>query len=196
MIFIKIIFLENGVKVILFVLSLRRLNKQQKVILKMEDEKITLAEPELPQLRQTVLENTRRISRNEQMIDQMRKKEVEEERKRRERDEFWENVRRKHALAQQDGTTAALTVGFQRGDIVDAALQQVAAVARLRLCKEHVRNVGNGFFGGSVAAGAVIHGNIELLLGFRSSLTEHQHEQACREKKVSWIHDFVFSCLT
>ena len=68
----------------------------------MEDEKITLAEPELPQLRQTVLENTRRISRNEQMIDQMRKKEVEEERKRRERDEFWENVRRKHALAQQE----------------------------------------------------------------------------------------------
>ncbi len=102
MIFIKIIFLENGVKVILFVLSLRRLNKQQKVILKMEDEKITLAEPELPQLRQTVLENTRRISRNEQMIDQMRKKEVEEERKRRERDEFWENVRREHALAQQE----------------------------------------------------------------------------------------------
>ena len=68
----------------------------------MEDEKITLAEPELPQLRQTVLENTRRISRNEQMIDQMRKKEVEEERKRRERDEFWENVRREHALAQQE----------------------------------------------------------------------------------------------
>ena len=68
----------------------------------MEDEKITLAEPELPQLRQTVLENTRRISRNEQRIDQMRKKEVEEERKRRERDEFWENVRREHALAQQE----------------------------------------------------------------------------------------------
>ena len=48
------------------------------------------------------MENTRRISRNEQMIDQMRKKEVEEERKRRERDEFWENVRREHALAQQE----------------------------------------------------------------------------------------------
>lgn len=67
----------------------------------MMNETITLSEPELPQLRQMVLENTRRISRNEQMIDQMRKKEIEEERKRRERDEFWENIERERALAQQ-----------------------------------------------------------------------------------------------
>ena len=56
---------------------------------------------DMPQLRQMVLENTRRISRNEQMIDQMRKKEIEEERKRREKEEFWENIERERALAQQ-----------------------------------------------------------------------------------------------
>ena len=67
----------------------------------MTDETITLVEPELPQLRQMVMENTERISRNEQMIDQMRKKEIEEERKRREREEFWENIARERALAQQ-----------------------------------------------------------------------------------------------
>ena len=67
----------------------------------MMNETITLSEPELPQLRQMVLENTRRISRNEQMIDQMRKKEIEEERKRREKEEFWENIERERALAQQ-----------------------------------------------------------------------------------------------
>ena len=65
----------------------------------MMNETITLSEPELPQLRQMVLENTRRISSNEQMIDQMRKKESEEERKRRERDEFWENAQRKQELS-------------------------------------------------------------------------------------------------
>ena len=67
----------------------------------MMNETITLSEPELPQLRQMVLENTRRISRNEQIIDQMRKKEIEEERKRREKEEFWENIERERALAQQ-----------------------------------------------------------------------------------------------
>ena len=67
----------------------------------MMNETITLSEPELPQLRQMVLENTRRISRNEQMIDQMRKKEIEEERKRREKEEFWENIERERALVQQ-----------------------------------------------------------------------------------------------
>ena len=35
------------------------------------------------------------------MIDQMRKKGIEEERKRREREEFWENIERERALAQQ-----------------------------------------------------------------------------------------------
>ena len=67
----------------------------------MESEKITLTEPELPQLRQMVLENTKRICRNEQMIDHMRKKEIEEERKRCEREKFWENIERERALAQQ-----------------------------------------------------------------------------------------------
>lgn len=67
----------------------------------MESEKITLTESELPQLRQMVLENTKRICRNEQMIDHMRKKEIEEERERCEREKFWENIEREHALAQQ-----------------------------------------------------------------------------------------------
>ena len=65
----------------------------------MMNETITLTGPEVPQLRQMVLENTKRINRNEQMINQMRKKESEEEKKRRERDEFWESVHRKQELS-------------------------------------------------------------------------------------------------
>jgi hypothetical protein len=49
-----------------------------------------------------VLENTRRIINNEQMIDELRKRETEEDQKRRERDEFWESVNRDHARARQE----------------------------------------------------------------------------------------------
>ena len=41
----------------------------------------TLMEPDLPQLRQMVLENTRRINRNEMMINKMRMENDEEARK-------------------------------------------------------------------------------------------------------------------
>lgn len=54
---------------------------------------IALLEPELPQLRQAVLENTRRINQNEQMITEMRKREAEKEKERRERDQQWESSR-------------------------------------------------------------------------------------------------------
>ena len=47
----------------------------------------TLMEPDLPQLRQMVLENTRRINRNEMMINKMRMENDEEARKKLERDE-------------------------------------------------------------------------------------------------------------
>ena len=51
-------------------------------------------EPDLPQLRQMVLENTRRINRNEMMINKMRMENDEEARKKLERDEWLENFRR------------------------------------------------------------------------------------------------------
>ena len=54
----------------------------------------TLMEPDLPQLRQMVLENTRRINRNEMMINKMRMENDEEARKKLERDEWLENFRR------------------------------------------------------------------------------------------------------
>lgn len=61
-------------------------------------EKTTTAmKPDLPQLRQIVLENSKRIDRNEMMIDQMRLENDEESRKRRERDEWWEESRKEHA---------------------------------------------------------------------------------------------------
>lgn len=63
---------------------------------------VTVMNNELPQLRQMVLENTRRIINNEQMIDELRKRETEEDQKRRERDEFWESVNRDHARARQE----------------------------------------------------------------------------------------------
>lgn len=53
---------------------------------------ITLSELELPQIRQMVLENTRRINKNELTINEMRMKQEEESRKRREHDEYWANI--------------------------------------------------------------------------------------------------------
>lgn len=70
-------------------------------------------ELELPQIRQMVLENSRRIERNELMINEMRmkqreeeKKQREEEQKRRERECYWdvarEELERAHREHQQD----------------------------------------------------------------------------------------------
>jgi hypothetical protein len=54
----------------------------------------TMMEPDLPQLRQMVLENTKRINRNEMMIDKMRMEKDEEAKERRERDEWLKNFRK------------------------------------------------------------------------------------------------------
>ena len=53
-----------------------------------------MMEPDLPQLRQMVLENTKRINRNEMMIDKMRMEKDEEAKERRERDEWLKNFRK------------------------------------------------------------------------------------------------------
>ena len=57
---------------------------------------ITLSELELPQLRQMVVDNDRRISNNEMQIKEMRMEITEQSQKERERDEWWEESRRKH----------------------------------------------------------------------------------------------------
>ena len=57
---------------------------------------IILSELELPQLRQMVVENDRRISNNEMQIKEMRMEITEQSQKQRERDEWWEESRRKH----------------------------------------------------------------------------------------------------
>ena len=57
---------------------------------------IILSELELPQLRQMVVENDRRISNNEMQIKEMRMEITEQSQKQRERDEWWEDSRRKH----------------------------------------------------------------------------------------------------
>ena len=67
----------------------------------MNNEKET-AEMELPQIRQMVLENTRRINRNEQLINEMRKKEIEKEQERRERETYWDVAREEHDRAHRE----------------------------------------------------------------------------------------------
>lgn len=62
---------------------------------------ITLPELELPQLRQMVLENNRRTSKNETRINEMNMKISEQEQKDREREEWWENARREEERARQ-----------------------------------------------------------------------------------------------
>ena len=66
-------------------------------------------ELELPQIRQMVLENSRRIERNELMINEMRmkrleeeKKQREEEQKRRERECYWDVAREEHERAHRE----------------------------------------------------------------------------------------------
>jgi DNA anti-recombination protein RmuC len=60
------------------------------------------AEMELPQIRQMVLENTRRINRNEQLINEMRKKEIEKAQERRERETYWDVAREEHDRAHRE----------------------------------------------------------------------------------------------
>ena len=60
------------------------------------------AEMELPQIRQMVLENTRRINRNEQLINEMRKKEIKKEQERRERETYWDVAREEHDRAHRE----------------------------------------------------------------------------------------------
>ena len=63
-----------------------------------------IVQPELdmPQLRQMVLENTKRIDRNELMINMMRKKTIEHTRKISERDEWLENFRRENDRSMRE----------------------------------------------------------------------------------------------
>ena len=60
------------------------------------------AEMELPQIRRMVLENTRRINRNEQLINEMRKKEIKKEQERRERETYWDVAREEHDRAHRE----------------------------------------------------------------------------------------------
>jgi hypothetical protein len=57
---------------------------------------VTQKDFDMPQLRQMVLENTERINKNELIISQMRKENLEQSRKAVERDEMLENSRREH----------------------------------------------------------------------------------------------------
>ena len=66
-------------------------------------------ELELPRIRQMVLENSRRIEKNELMINEMRmkrreeeKKQHEEEQKRRERECYWDVAREEHERAHRE----------------------------------------------------------------------------------------------
>ena len=61
-----------------------------------------IAEMELPQLRQMVLENTRRIEKNELMISEMRMKRREEEQKQQERETYWDVARDEHDRAHRE----------------------------------------------------------------------------------------------
>ena len=57
---------------------------------------VTQKDFDMPQLRQMVLDNTERINKNELIISQMRKENLEQGRKAVERDELLENSRREH----------------------------------------------------------------------------------------------------
>ncbi len=61
-----------------------------------------IAEMELPQLRQMVQESTRRIEKNELMINEMRMKRREEEQKQRERETYWDVARDEHDRAHRE----------------------------------------------------------------------------------------------
>ena len=57
---------------------------------------------DMPQLRQMVLENTRRIEKNELMISEMRMKRREEEQKQQERETYWDVARDEHDRAHRE----------------------------------------------------------------------------------------------
>ena len=71
-------------------------------ILSIMKDNVTLPELELPQLRQIVLENNRRISKNETQINEMSMKISEQEQKDREHATQWEQFRLDHERAQQE----------------------------------------------------------------------------------------------
>ena len=81
-------FFANG---LIFVVSLRYVF----LIMTMKNE-VTQKDFDMPQLRQMVLDNTERINKNELIISQMRKENLEQGRKAVERDELLENSRREH----------------------------------------------------------------------------------------------------
>ncbi|MBR3558525.1 MAG: hypothetical protein IKN78_06610, partial [Bacteroidales bacterium] len=58
--------------------------------------------PEMPQLRQMVLENTARIIRNEQTIREMKKKLREEGEKQLQRETYWDTSREEHDRAHRE----------------------------------------------------------------------------------------------
>ena len=91
MIFSEIFFFKIFADESLFVVSLRHVFK--KVTMKNE---VTQKDFDMPQLRQMVLDNTERINKNELIISQMRKENLEQSRKAVERDEMLENSRREH----------------------------------------------------------------------------------------------------
>ena len=91
MIFSKIFFFKIFANESLFVVSLRHVFK--KVTMKNE---VIQKDFDMPQLRQMVLDNTERINKNELIISQMRKENLEQSRKAVERDEMLENSRREH----------------------------------------------------------------------------------------------------
>ena len=66
------------------------------------DNEIVQPELDMPQLRQMVLENAKRIDRNELMINMMRKKTAEHTRKISERDEWLENLRQENDRSMRE----------------------------------------------------------------------------------------------
>lgn len=66
------------------------------------ENKTEISELELPQIRQMVLENTRRINKNELNINEIRMKQEEESRKRREREERLSDFDRKLERAREE----------------------------------------------------------------------------------------------
>ena len=66
------------------------------------ENKTEISELELPQIRQMVLENTRRINKNELIINEMRMKQEEESRKRREREEQLADIDRKFERSKEE----------------------------------------------------------------------------------------------
>ena len=85
---------------------------------------ITVEEIDMPTLRQMVLENSRQISKNEMQIKEMRMENTEQAQKDRERDERWEESRRKHDSDMEE--IRALQKVFQQQMIESSARNDLA----------------------------------------------------------------------